>query len=124
MLFRSSGKYFLIKVYHSNGMESWYYPVMASGNDFHFDKPGSALGLAKGKYYWQIRFRHHSVSPEAAVGADAAKRPKEWLFETKSLQDNSQSVRKKFFFSSLQKAVIGDEMMPNFEKLFENETKQ
>jgi len=50
---------FLIVVSHSNGLTSWYYPIIKPIK-FNPAKPGELIGLSKKGYYWQVRFMNRS----------------------------------------------------------------
>jgi hypothetical protein len=53
---------YLVSIQHSNGTESWYYPIVPN-KDIDVKKPGQLIGKSTNGFYWQLRFGTQSILP-------------------------------------------------------------
>jgi hypothetical protein len=120
----SNQSIFLIKVFHRNGLESWYYPITKPNTAVDAKKPGNRIGFASKGFFWQLRFQNHSIALNGMLNRDFSCINEITLVESKNLADQHYKQRKKFFVASLDKTIIDQTPAPDFDKLLEQEMKK
>ncbi len=120
----SNKSVYVIKVYHRNGLESWYYPIVKPNIETAIKNPGSIIGNAPKGFFWQLRIQNHSIALNGILNRDFSCINDTTLIETKNLQDPHYKQRKKFFVASLDKTIIDQTPVPDFDKLLEQEMKK
>lgn len=100
---------YLVKVYHQNGLESWYYPLQTLSVKPGAIKQGTQIGQSTGKYFWQLRFHNHSIDPAILFGKNLPER-EGLILEQKNLIDLNRTKRKEGFLQNC-KRILPNEMM-------------
>ena len=104
----AEGKWSLIKITHSNGMESWYYPIATVKQPIIPSQKGSVLGTGNGTYFWQIRYRDRSFALSGLLATDLKPDPKGYFLESGKqnngrLQDRYLSFRHSIYLNKNEK---------------------
>ncbi len=109
-------KGYLVRVYHSNGMESLYYPVYGLSRGFDPSVPGSYMGLSAGVYFWQLRHLNRSFPIRGFVGSDFRPDRKGVLVENAPRPAVTSGERYRGFMESLTTAMKDNEEKQNYSK--------
>jgi len=113
--------FYLVKIFHSNGFESWYYPITNVNRDANVFNPGEIIGSVQKQFYWQVRFYNHSISVKSIIDNKINSIQPGILFEKKNLLDNNFASRSNGFLTAIQKEMIQIEKTDDFNKLYEQE---
>ena len=94
---------FLVSIQHSNGTESWYYPIVPN-KDIDVKKPGQLIGKSTNGFYWQLRFGTQSILPIGIIDEKGKPDAKGIFLENQS----GQSISMKNRFDAFRKNYKND----------------
>ncbi|MBM3453639.1 MAG: hypothetical protein FJX80_00675 [Bacteroidetes bacterium] len=104
-------KTYMMRIEHMNGMESWYYPIVAPNLTADITHPGAMLGRTAGYFYWQLRFRTCSVLPSAFLMSNGGVDGKGFVIENNCPPGSNLMLRKQQFFKVINMQI--EESIPN-----------
>jgi hypothetical protein len=122
-LLDSNQKAYLVKIFHQQGVETWYYPIYNPSSSDHKDT-GSLLGISGGNYFVELRFRNHSLDLLGFCRPTSYSKDSMILIERESIDIKDDPLRLKSFIQSMKLNFHSPEKTDDFEKLLENEMKK
>lgn len=114
-------KIYMVRVEHSNGMESWYYPLLTTNLSADVTKAGVILGQTAGYFYWQLRFRSCSILPSAFLMANGKLDSKGFVIENNCPPCTNLINRKQQFAKMINKRIEESIPSADWQKLLEKQ---
>lgn len=114
-------KTYLLKIYHVNGLESWYYPVLPHMANLSNLNAGSIIATSWGDYYYQIRYQNRTFSPDILLNSHSSHYSKPFFIENIFLSKDDWEKRTQGFMQSIQSIVAFKEVSYDFQKLLDEE---
>lgn len=119
----SSHRRYLVKIFHRNGLESWYYPLLSVQREIDVSKPGKVIGVSAQHFYWQIRVHNHTIGIAGLFHTDFSCITDDILIDAKNLIDPNFSLRGKAFLAGIGKQSADQTPAPDFNRLLNEELK-
>ncbi|MBM3431800.1 MAG: hypothetical protein FJX92_02190 [Bacteroidetes bacterium] len=123
-LIDTTRKLYLARIEHTNGLESWYYPLINPVLSADERTPGAVLGATGGFYFWQLRCRTCSILASAIVQSDGLPDPKGFVLENLCPTPTDPAARVKNFSKALLQKFTELGENTNWEKALEEELKK
>ena len=120
----TSRSIYLLKVFHSNGLQTWYYPVYNIEKNLNVSKPGGLLGSTFGECFFEIRYKNRTFAVETFIDKNNNIKPNPIFINNKDFIDNNSLSRETGFFNNVLKAKSYIENKYDFNKLLEQEIKK
>jgi hypothetical protein len=105
---------YLVQVFHSNGIESWYYPVYNPPSQLNAQKPGEQIGVSSGSFFWQLRFRNRSFLVSGILDRSYLPDNKGILIENIKLASVSPAIRYRGFVEAVKSNLKETDLKQNF----------